>query len=69
MTGSVVDHDKFYKKYGVLYDPIEHGTPPDFGGRTIDVPGKGELPLIMKFKLRFRLSASVLICALLASLS
>ncbi|WP_157779747.1 hypothetical protein [Celeribacter ethanolicus] len=47
MTGSVVDHDKFFKKYGVPYDPIKHGTPPDFGGATIHVPGKGDVPITM----------------------
>ena len=52
MTGSVIDHDKFYKKYGVPYDPIEHGTPPDFGGKTINVPGKGELPVSISNKTR-----------------
>ncbi|TNE66314.1 MAG: hypothetical protein EP336_10605 [Rhodobacteraceae bacterium] len=52
MTGSVVDHDKFFKKYGVHYDPIKHGTPPDFGGTTIHVPGKGDLPITMSNKIK-----------------
>lgn len=47
MTGSEVDFDKFEKKYGVEYNPTIHGTPPDFGGRSINVPGKGNLPLTM----------------------
>ena len=52
MTGSEVDFDKFRKKYGVGYDPVSHGTPPDFGGRSINVPGKGELPVIMSNSIR-----------------
>ncbi|WP_155846183.1 hypothetical protein [Celeribacter ethanolicus] len=52
MTGSVVDYDKFFKKYGVPYDPIKHGTPPDFGGATIHVPGKGDLPITMRIKIK-----------------
>ncbi|WP_226553567.1 hypothetical protein [Celeribacter naphthalenivorans] len=52
MTGSVVDHDKFFKKYGVHYDPIKHGTPPDFGGTMIHVPGKGDLPITMSKKIQ-----------------
>jgi hypothetical protein len=51
MTNSPVDYDKFLNKYGVVYDPIEHGTPPDFGGRVINVPGKGELPIKMNKKI------------------
>ncbi len=52
MTNSPVDYDKFFKKYGVHYDPIAHGTPPDFGGRTINVPGKGDLRIIMSNAIR-----------------
>ncbi|MEO1564358.1 MAG: hypothetical protein AAFR98_13055, partial [Pseudomonadota bacterium] len=52
MTNSPVDHDKFFKKYGVHYDPIAHGTPPDFGGRMISVPGKGDLPIVLNSKTR-----------------
>lgn len=47
MTGNEVDFDKFKKKYGVEHDPAIHGTPPDFGGRSVNVPGKGNLPLTM----------------------
>ena len=52
MTGSVVDYDRFFKKYGVHYDPIKHGTPPDFGGATIHVLSKGDLPITMSNKIR-----------------
>ena len=52
MTNSPVDYDKFFKKYGVHYDPIAHGTPPNFGGRKINVPGKGDLKLEMSGKIR-----------------
>ena len=47
-----MDFDKFRNKYGVEYNPVAHGTPPDFGGRTINVPGKGDLPIIMNNKIR-----------------
>ena len=52
MTNSPVDHEKFFKKYGVHYDPVAHGTPPDFGGRVINVPGKADLPILMNNKIR-----------------
>lgn len=52
MTGSEVDFDKFRKKYGVAYDPAAHGTPPDFGGRRINLPGKGDMPLTMSNAIR-----------------
>ncbi len=52
MTNSPVDFDKFKKKYGVDYDPIGHGTPPNFEGRSIDVPSKGNLPIVMNDKIR-----------------
>ncbi|WP_298362583.1 hypothetical protein [uncultured Litoreibacter sp.] len=51
MTNSPVDFDKFRKKYKVDYDPIAHGTPPNFGGRSINVPGKGDLPIVMNSKI------------------
>lgn len=52
MTGSTVDYEGFKKKYGVDYDPAVHGTPPDFGGRSINVPGKGNLPIQMSGKIK-----------------
>lgn len=52
MTNSPVDAPRFRKKYGVEYDPVVHGTPPSFGGRTISVPRKGDLPIIMNNKIR-----------------
>ena len=52
MTNSPMDFDKFRNKYGVDYDPVAHGTPPDFGGRTINVPGKGNLPIAMSKQTR-----------------
>ncbi len=52
MTNSIIDHDKFLKKYGIPYDPHVHGFPPDFGGRVINVPGKGELPILMNSRIK-----------------
>ncbi|WP_226553569.1 hypothetical protein [Celeribacter naphthalenivorans] len=52
MTGSIVDHDKFFKKYGVPYDPIKQGTPTDFGGTMIHVPGKRDVPVIVSSKIK-----------------
>lgn len=51
MTGNEVDFDKFKKKYGVEYDPAIHGTPPGFGGRSVNVPGKGDLPIVVNGKI------------------
>ena len=52
MTGSVVDYDKFFKKYGVPYEPIKHGPPPDFGRASINVPDKWDLPITMNKKIQ-----------------
>ena len=52
MTNSSVDFDGFRNKYGVEYNPVAHGTPPDFGGRAINVPGKGDLPIVMNSKIQ-----------------
>ncbi len=52
MTNSPVDSVGFRRKYGVDYDPITHGVPPDFGGRSINVPGKGNLPIVMNSKIQ-----------------
>jgi hypothetical protein len=52
MTNNPVDGPGFRRKYGVDYDPTIHGTPPDFGGRVLNVPGKGELPIVMNSKIR-----------------
>ncbi|QDC10937.1 hypothetical protein FHY55_17585 [Oceanicola sp. D3] len=51
MTGTVVDYDKFLRKYGVPYNPAEHGRPPTLSGEMIDVPGKGTLKVEMSKKI------------------
>ncbi|QDC10933.1 hypothetical protein FHY55_17565 [Oceanicola sp. D3] len=51
MTGTVVDYDKFLRKYGVPYNPAEHGRPPTLSGEMIDVPGKGKLRVEMSNKI------------------
>jgi hypothetical protein len=46
MTGNTVDYDRFFNKYGEVYNKDIHGVPPDV--KDIFVEGKGKLTINWK---------------------